>query len=456
MSDDLSRRGFIERAGLLGIAGTAAPFVLNLAAIGEAAAATASDYKALVCIYLYGGNDYANTLIPYDQPCYNQYAAMRQSLGLPRDSLAATLLTPGVPLAGGGQYALAPALAPLLPVWNAGHLAPVLNVGTLMQPTTKAQYNARSVPLPPKLFSHNDQQSCWLAGAPEGAATGWGGRMGDLFLAGNGNATLTCINPAGSTVFLSGRSAVQYSITTGGPVALNNGSNTYFGSPAIGTTLKTLMTAPRPHLIENEVARIGKRSLDSYGAVLGALAKAPALQTPFPYGNPLADQLKIVAQMIATSAEVGARRQVYAVGLYGFDHHSGLAWGHYDLLTKLGAAMRAFHDATVELKVADRVTAFTASEFGRTMASNGTGSDHGWGSMHFVMGGAVKGKRFYGTAPVIASDGPDDVGQARLLPTLSVDQYAATMASWFGVPDSSMTLVLPNIGAFATRNLGFV
>ena len=455
MTDDLSRRGFIERAGMLGIAGTAAPFVMNLAAIGEAAAATAPDYKALVCVYLYGGNDYANTLIPYDQQRYDQYAAMRPALALPRASLDTGALTPAVPLAGGGQYALPPALAPLLPIWNAGKLAPILNVGTLLQPTSKAQYSARSVPLPPKLFSHNDQQSYWLAGAPEGAATGWGGRIGDLFMAGNGNATLTCINPAGSTVFLSGRSAVQYSITTAGPVALNNGSNTYFGSDAIGTTLKTLMTAPRTHLIENEVTRVGKRSLDSYGMVLSALGKAPPLQTQFPYGG-LADQLRVVAQMIATSSEVGAKRQVFAVGLGGFDHHSGLSGGHADLLGRVGAAMRAFYDATVELKVADRVTAFTASEFGRTMASNGTGSDHGWGSIHFAMGGAVKGKRFYGSAPVIASDGPDDVGQGRLLPAIAVDQYAATLATWFGVPDSSMSLVLPNIGAFSNRNLGFV
>lgn len=314
---------------------------------------------------------------------------------------------------------------------------------------------ARSAAVPPKLFSHNDQQSYWLAAAPEGAASGWGGRIGDLLQSGNGNASLTCINPADNTVFLSGKTAVQYALTTGGPVPFNFGNPAVFGSNTVGNTLKSFLSTPRTHLIENEQTRVGKRSLDSCATVVAALAKAPVLQTPFP-SDYLSRQLKIVAQLIASSADVGAKRQVFFVSMTGCDTHGNLLGAHGDLMTTLGSAMRAFHDATVELRVADRVTSFTASDFGRTMTSNGSGSDHGWGSMHFVMGGAVKGKQFYGQPPVIADNGPDDVGQGRLLPTMSVEQYAATLATWFGVSAGDMSTVLPNIGNYTTRNMGFV
>ena len=187
----LSRREFLKRSSAVSIAGAAAPWALNLAAIGEAAAQTATDYKALVCVFLYGGNDYGNTIVPYDSTSHATYAQLRGGLAIARDALTATALSPTVALPGGLQYALAPNLAELLPVFNAQRLAVVLNTGTLRQPTTKAQYQAKSVPLPPKLFSHNDQQSLWQSSKPEGAVTGWGGRIGDLFASGNGNATFT-------------------------------------------------------------------------------------------------------------------------------------------------------------------------------------------------------------------------------------------------------------------------
>ena len=221
MISDVSRRSFLQRASALSIAGAATPFVLNLAAIGEAAAATASDYKAIVCVFLYGGNDYANTLIPADTTNYNLYNAQRSALAHSQASLAGTTLAPTVPLAGGRTYAIAPTLAPLMPIFNAGKMAVMLNVGTLVQPTTKTQYTNKSVPLPPKLLSHNDQQSYWQSSSPEGASSGWGGRIGDLLQSGNTNPSLTCMNPAGNAVFMSGVSAVQYSLTTNGPIALN-------------------------------------------------------------------------------------------------------------------------------------------------------------------------------------------------------------------------------------------
>jgi uncharacterized protein (DUF1501 family) len=455
---DQSRRAFLKRSGALGLAGVATPFVTSLGAIGEAAAATATDYKALVCIFLYGGNDYANTLPPYDQASYAAYAAARQNIALNRDALAATVLTPTNNL-GGRQYALAPNLAPLLPIFNAGKLASVLNLGTLVQPTTKAQYQANSVRLPPKLFSHNDQQSYFQASNPEGATSGWGGRIGDVFQNGNGAASLTCINASGNAVYLTGRSALQYSIGTGGPIALLSNSSTLFGSSTVASTLRSLMTGNAPHMFAGEHAKVSKRALDTYTQVTGALAGAPAANfTLFPTGNNLADQLKMVARMISVSAELGVKRQVFLVSQGGHDLHDNLVAQHPNLMTGLGNAMRAFYDTTVQLGVSDRVTTFTGSDFGRTLLSNDDGSDHGWGSMHFVMGGAVKGQRIYGTPPAIGNGTADDVGQGRLLPTTSVDQYAATLASWFGVPAGELPTVLPNIGNYnpSSWNLGFV
>lgn len=455
---DQSRRAFLKRSAALGLAGAATPFVTSLAAIGEAAAATAADYKALVCIFLYGGNDYANTVTPYDAPSYDLYQSLRSTIAHPRDSLAATLLNPATALAGGRQYALAPQLAPLVPLFDAGRLAVALNVGTLIQPTSKANYQARNVPLPPKLFSHNDQQSVWQASTPEGAASGWGGRIGDLFQSGNGSATLTCINASGNAVFLSGKSAIGYSVTANGPVPLLGNSSALYGSAAAASTLLSLMTTPRTHLLENEHARVSKRALDTQAQVSGALNGARTLSTAFPAGNPLADQLRVVARLISVAQELGARRQVFFVSLGGFDNHDSIATAHPALLTRVGGAMRAFYDATVELGVANQVTSFTASDFGRTLTSNANGSDHGWGGMHFVMGGAVKGRAFYGAPPVVANNGPDDVGQGRLLPALSVDQYAATLASWFGVGSGDLPTVLPNINNYnpSSWNLGFV
>jgi uncharacterized protein (DUF1501 family) len=457
MTTNASRRAFLQRASALSLAGAATPWALNLAAMGEAAAATATDYKALVCVFLYGGNDYGNTLIPVDSASYAAYQGMRPTLAYLASDLVATTLAPSVALPGGRQYALAPELAPLVPLFASGNMGVMLNVGTLVQPTTKAQYAAQSVPLPPKLFSHNDQQSVWQSQAPEGAASGWGGRMGDLFAAGNGNATFTCVNVSGNAVFLSGATAVQYQVSTSGPVAFNGLAAPLFGSAACSTALQSLVTSPRTHLFENEYTRVATRSIDAGAVLSAALATAPTIATPFPSGNALADQLKFVARMISTAATTSTRRQVFFVSISGFDTHDGLATVHPALLTTVADALTAFHQSTIELGVASQVTTFTASDFGRTLTAD-DGSDHGWGSMHFMLGGAVNGGRFYGTAPVVANNGPDDVGQGRLLPSTGVDQYAATLGKWFGISDSELLTVLPNLGNYdpSQRNLGFV
>ncbi len=475
-----TRRAFLRRSGQLALSGTALPFALNLAAMGEAAAFDATDYKALVCVFLYGGNDYANTVVTYDDASYNLYSTIRggaagQSAGgiaLAKSALAATALNPTLPLAGGRQYALHPAMTGLAGLFNAGQAAVQLNVGPLVVPLTKAQYSSAdraTYPLPPKLFSHNDQQSIWQSSSPEGSTVGWGGNIGDLALSNNSNSLFTCISVTGNAVFLAGDSALSYQVSTGGAVGINGVKNNVYGSSAVKTALASLVQQPRAHTLENEYNRVTARAIGSEAQVTSGLGGV-TLSTVFPTGNSLADQLKMVARLIGARNSLGTRRQVFLVSLGGFDLHDNLISQQPGLMGKVSDAMTAFYNATVELGVAGQVTAFTASDFGRTLASNGDGSDHGWGSHHFMVGGAVRGKAFYGTPPPVsvgstgAAQDQWHVGQGRLLPSTSVDQYAATLARWFGVADSELDGILPNLrhfGAAAGRpdypaDLGFM
>jgi uncharacterized protein (DUF1501 family) len=453
---NLQRREFLRRAAALGVLGTASPWALTLAGIGEAAAADApGDYRALVCVFLYGGNDHGNTLVPYDSASYTSYQTIRQTLATPRDQLASTVLTPATPLPGGRQMALAPTLATLKPIFDAGKLGVLLNIGPLIQPTSVAQYDANSVPLPPKLFSHNDQQSTWQAWDPEGATLGWGGRMGDLFLSSNTESMFTCINASGNAVFMSGQEALQYQVSPSGAIAISPIVNqSLYGSAACAQMLQTLVSQDRGHWMERLLNRTTARSIEGSALLSAALAGVPPLSTPFDSSNNLAMQLQIVAKLIAARQALGATRQVFFVSMGGFDLHDSLNSTHPGLLADIGDAMSSFYLATEELGVANSVTAFTASDFGRTLSSNGDGSDHGWGSYHFVMGGAVAGQRYYGTLPDVSVDGADDVGQGRLLPTTSVDQFAATLARWMGVSNADLPLVVPRIGNYTTTDLG--
>jgi uncharacterized protein (DUF1501 family) len=452
---NMARRAFLKRSAALGISSSLTPWALQLAMMGEAAAAPADDYKALVCVFFSGGNDYANTFVPVDNTHYSQYASLRGTLATAQNNLLATALTPTTALADGLQYALAPQLAPLKQLWDEQHLAIQLNVGPLVVPTTKAQYTAKTVPLPPKLFSHNDQTSLWQSGLTEGATSGWGGRMGDLLMSLNSNSVFTCISSSGNATLLSGETVVQYQVGTSGATAISGIKNAPYGSTACMHALNALITRPTPHLFAEEYTRVTRRSIDTQ-ALVAAGVNSVTLNTVFDSTNNLAMQLKIVARLIGARATFGAKRQVFLVSIGGFDLHDNLVANHPVLLTRVANAMRSFYDATVELGVAQNVTTFTASDFGRTFTTNGDGSDHGWGSHHLVMGGAVNGKQFYGTAPTMVVRGPDDIGNGQLLPTTSVDQYAATFASWMGVAASDMEWVMPNIGNFSSPNLGFV
>ncbi|GGY77092.1 Tat pathway signal protein [Cellvibrio zantedeschiae] len=469
--NDMTRRAFLKRAGALSIMGAGAPLALNLAGISEAAAFEASDYKALVCVFLFGGNDYANTVVPFDTANYDLYSSIRGGgvnrtaggIALAHDALTATKLQTLKPqtLTNNIQYALSPELKSMAGLFNSGKAAVQLNIGPLLTPLTLAQYKGSDrvkYPLPPKLFSHNDQQSIWQALNSEGATRGWGGYMGDLALSSNSISTLTCISASGNAVFLAGNNALQYQISPSGAIPIWPAKGSAFNSTAASTALKKLITQSSNHILENELAIVTKRSMELEEVVNAALNPVN-LSTSFDRDNKknsLADQLKVVARLIGARTTLGAKRQVFFVSLGGFDTHDGLTENHPKLLAQVDEAMSAFYQATVELGVADKVTSFTASDFGRTLASNGDGSDHGWGGHHFVVGGAVNGGQFYGTAPQISLTSDDQVGQGRLLPSTSVDQLAATLARWFGVSSTEINSILPNVSRFASSNLGFM
>jgi uncharacterized protein (DUF1501 family) len=458
-----TRRAFLRRAGHLAIAGTAMPFALNLAAIGDAAAlgAPSGDYKALVCVFLFGGNDYANTLVNFDTASYAKYSTIRGAIALPSDAaLALTELRPTAALPDGRKYALNPKMTKLAALFDGGKMAVQLNVGPLVKPLTRAQYNGgnrKDFPVPPKLFSHNDQQSVWQSSSPEGSTIGWGGNLGDTVLSGQATGSLfTCISVSGNAVFLSGDTAQQYQVGTGGAVRINSVSaaaGNVYGSSAVKAAMQQLAQQERGHTLEKEYNKVTARATSAEGTVTAAI-QPDDLNANFPAGNNLADQLKMVARLIRGHDALGVKRQVFFVSMGGFDLHDDLDTKQGGLMERVSDAMAAFQEQMRLLNLDDKVTSFTASDFGRTLSSNGNGSDHGWGSHHFVVGGAVKGKALYGTAPPVsvgntaADDDQWHVGQGRLLPTTSVDQYAATLARWFGVPDAELDGILPNLKNF--------
>lgn len=472
---DFSRRRFL--GSMLAAAGTsAAPFAINLAAMGAAAAQTAGDYKATVCLFMTGGNDAFNTVVATDPASWAEYQRLRGgndngnlALAAPGASNGLLPITPNTAQAG-RSFALHPSLAPLKALFDSGRAAVVANVGTLVQPTTLAQYKAASVALPPKLFSHNDQQSVWQSGGAEGATSGWGGRMADLFASTNGNATFTSISAAGNSVYLSGRTVRQFQVNPAGnpPVEMLTGA--LFHTSAASNPLQAIITASSSDPMEKEYAAIMQRAIAAQGVLASSIPAAGAGGVPEPTTyinpitlrasvNPLAKQLQMVARIIAGRNGLGAKRQVFFVNLAGFDTHNGQLTAHADLLAKVAHAIAYFDTVMASLQGTDmrqQVTLFTASDFGRTFASNGDGTDHGWGAHHFVVGGAVKGKDIYGTFPPSGEGHALDVGSGSLLPTVSVDQYGATLASWFGVPAAQIAGVFPNIGNFSTRNLGFM
>jgi len=410
-----------------------------------------SDYKALVCVFLYGGNDSWSMVVPRSSAEYDVYAASRRNLAIARDALL-----PITPL-GGGDFGMHPSMAGLASLFEAGHCGVIPNVGPLIVPTTRDAYQAKSVPLPPQLFSHNDQQGQWqtLRGL-QPARTGWAGRVADLLAAQTSNQQLSMnVSLSGTTVLQAGTAATPYIMGESGPQKFKA-----FGTSTLQKERKAaferLMAAEQPSVYGRGYAEIHERADALAGLVNSALASAPSLSTPFPAGSSLATQLQTVARMIAVRAQLGMSRQIFFVATGGFDTHDDQLLNQPGLLGDISDSLAAFHAATVELGVADSVTTFTQSDFGRSLTSNGDGSDHAWGGVQLVLGGSVLGRTFYGDYPVLEIGSPIDVGGGRLIPGVSSDQYVATLARWFGVSEAQIPAIAPSIGNFTVQDLGFM
>lgn len=459
-SNEISRRTFMHRSSQLAVMGAASGYAMGLAGLSDAAAFDNSGgYKALVCVFLLGGNDHANTLIPFDASNYNRYAQIRDTIAIGRDALGPQVLNPlqDQTLTDDMQLALAPTMPRLKARFDQGVMAPLLNVGPLIAPITKQQFESDDLarfPRPAKLFSHNDQQSTWQSGSPEGSVSGWGGRIGDLAASSNTNSMFTAINATGNAVFLSGDQIQPYGISSNGAITVRALDRRLYGSQAASDALRTLLTAGNGTVFGNDYAMANARSIQFSGFIDDAVSGV-SLGTQFSDSS-LASQLEIVAQLIAARSALGVTRQVFLVSTGGFDNHDGLIGTHEGLLAGVDTAMDEFYRAMEEIGAADQVTTFTASDFGRTLASNGDGSDHGWGGHHLIMGGAVNGGQFYGTAPKISVDADDQVGRGRLLPSTSVDEYSATLAKWLGVEAGEIPIISPNIANFNSPDLGFM
>lgn len=459
-ANEITRRTLLHRSGQLAVMGAASGYAMGLAGLSDAAAFDNSGgYKALVCVFLLGGNDHANTLIPFDAANYNRYAQIRDMIAIGRDGLASQVLNPlqVQTLTDDMQLALAPTMPRLKARFDQGVMAPLLNVGPLIAPLTRQQFESDDTvrfPRPAKLFSHNDQQSTWQSGSPEGSVSGWGGRIGDLAASSNTNSMFTAINATGNAVFLSGDQIQPYAISSNGAITIKALDRRLYGSRAASDALRTLLTQGNGHIFGNDYAMANARSIQFSGFIEDALSGI-SLNTDFGEGS-LASQLEIVAQLIAARSQLGVSRQVFLVATGGFDNHDGLIGTHDGLLAGVDSALDGFYRAMEEIGASNAVTTFTASDFGRTLASNGDGSDHGWGGHHFILGGSVKGGQFYGTAPQISVDTDDQVGRGRLLPSTSVDEYSATLARWLGVEAAEIPVVSPNIGNFNSADLGFM
>jgi uncharacterized protein (DUF1501 family) len=447
---EVSRRTFLKL-------GASAGMLAGLGQLNLAEAAQVADYKALVCVFLAGGNDGHNMVIPLAPAEYAAYQSKRPGL-----VLSGTELLP-ITAANGGQYALSHGLVEMQPLFQQGKLAVVANTGLLYQPTTQQQYQTAAVPLPTQLFSHSDQIVQMQSGVPNSSSSsGWGGRIADQLQTNNATATgPVSVSFNGSALFCAGQSVNGTSLQPGNNLQQNamNGGWPAAAIAARATGQQQIVALNNSNRLIGAADRIFSDTLQ-LGGILKNLS-ANALTTPFPTSS-LGNQLKDVARFISLRAQTGTGRQVFFVGMGGFDTHSAQRWNHWDLLRQVSQAMSAFYNATVELGVANQVTTFTLSDFGRSLQPSGTGSDHGWGNHQLVLGGAVNGQRIHGKFPLMnQSDSaydPNAFADSRgvMLPSTSLAQYGATLAKWFGANDAQLDAVFPELPNFALRDVGFM
>jgi uncharacterized protein (DUF1501 family) len=449
----LTRRHLLQ----LGAGALAASTVTLGGARRGFAAAGQSGYKALVCLHLNGGNNSHNWVVPVSQPAYGVYATGRQDLALAQNSL--------LPLQGaapnGVTYGLHPSCPELQALFNRGTAAIVGNVGPLIHPSTAAQARAGSAALPPQIFSHLNQTTEWQTGVPQAKTPcGWGGKIADLFVSEGATANLSFnISLVGANIWQQGQTTNPYTLGVNGAAHLNATNDNSYRNWLRQRATQALITqgAGDPNLLVGTASSIFQSAAAKASLVQGADA---TLTASFPAAQAsdwnLSLQLQEVARVISAQAQIGDSRQLFFVELGGFDTHNGELATQQRLLGYVSQYVNAFWNAVTEIGMHDNVTLFTMSDFGRTLTSNGTGADHGWGSHHFVVGGAVQGGKFYGKMPDLTLGGPDDFGQGRLVPSTSADQYAATLSKWFGVSDANLNSIFTNLPNFPVRNLGFL
>jgi uncharacterized protein (DUF1501 family) len=446
----ISRRDVLSGLSLLG---------LSAGLLGRRGAlASADDYRALVCVFLFGGNDGNNLIVPIDGR-YTDYAAARRQ---PTDGGLALPLEQLIPLAppgGPASYGLHPDMPELQQLWNDGTLAVLFNVGTLVAPTSKADDAAGRVPRPESLMSHQDQQNQWQTSLPDRPSrTGWGGRLADRL---PGASLPPLVSISGNVLFALGERSHPLAVPAAGGSSFGvSGFDGSLASRSIRGVMDALRGLDLDNALVQSVAGETAAAFAASGTLAPVLAGTGSTIDGLFGGQPsvLGRQLNQAARIIEARSVLGASRQIFFVSLGGFDTHNDQLNRQSPLLAQVSSSLAAFHAATVQLGVASQVTTFTLSDFGRTLApASGGGSDHAWGNHQLVLGGAVRGRQTYGTFPTLALGGPDDfTAQGRWIPTTSTDQYAATLARWFGVAPSDLAAVLPNVGRFAAEDLGFL
>ncbi len=468
---NINRRNFLQTTGALGfMGGTGLLAAMNGA---KAYAADTTGYKALVCLFFKGGMDHADTILPMDTASYEQLRSARPGVfnaynynnaGSSRNT--ANMLELDTTSFGSRRFGLPPELAQLHSLYDSGDMAVVGNVGPLIEPTTRTQMNSNGVELPARLFSHNDQQSTWMALDTEGSRYGWGGRFADAALASDGTSspTFAAISAAGNEVFLSGENVRQFQVGSGGPRDLNYLSQNFrLGSARNSDEVRALLEEHfaaegigSDNYYMQDVAAGSRRAIENNRIFREQFGDDSSLTTVFPSSS-LGRQLETVAQTINIQSFLNVSRQVFFVSTGGFDTHNNQANSIPDLHSGFAGAIAAFQSAMAEIGMVNNVTLFTASDFGRTTIDNGDGTDHGWGGHHFVVGGAVNGRQIYGNLPDYDLDAEYYTrSRGRLIPDVSVEQYAATLGSWFGLDDAELLTALPNLDNFSERNLGFM
>ena len=470
---NLNRRNFLSAAGAVGLLGGAG----MLPGLGRPAhAANVEGYKALVCVFLDGGMDHADTILPYDQHSYDALKDTRTGLfnsynvGSGSSSRDIENLLPINPINGDDfgarKFAMPRELGPLKDLFDRGNAAVIGNIGPLVVPTNRASLENPKSALPGRLFSHNDQRATWVSQGTEGTQHGWGGRFADVMASADpaSNNRFSAISTNGTGIFLAGENVKQFAAPVGGTANYKYLTRKWYWasayqSDAARQIMKEHLASAdmaAANLYMKDVVGLNQRAMENLDEFLPAIENAPVLNTIFPDEN-LGKQLKTVAETISIQMSLNVSRQVFYVRLGGFDTHDGQAGRLPELQSRLANGIASFYAALEELGMQDNVTLFTASDFGRTLIDNGDGTDHGWGGHQFVVGGSVNGNRIYGIMPEIdLSLDYYTAERGRLIPSVSVDQYAATLGGWYGLSPSELRGIFPNLNNFSAQNLGFV